>query len=380
MKKKLIDAIFILVLLGITGTGNAQNMVPKKCYLHLIGTINKEYPIEMNLVKINDTIYGDYSFVQPGKIPFGKENTGNGIAVYGKMSSGDAFNLKELTAPPGSLFKGKFVNSQALSGTFESANGSKPLPFEVTEKYPEGSIAMNVYYQKAFMPLVKKPKSPVATIQLGMLLPGESANPLISDSLIRLMLVKFTGKQVRITQPEKLLDGMKQVYFENYLYTNEGVYNEKMASGFNWQSLKFLHILMNGSHILSFYIDHYAFTGGAHGIQTRQFTVVNLWTGKEVELKNIFKENSEAQLSSILGDKIHEMNHLPTTQSLKDAGFFSDTVKPTDNFYITREGIGFFYNQYDIAPYASGSIDVFVPFRELKDVLVTGGVIRELSR
>jgi len=378
--KKQIETIILLVLLGITGTGNAQNMVPKKCYLHLIGTINKEYPIEMNLVKINDTIYGDYSFVQPGKIPFGKENTGNGIAIYGKMSSGDAFNLKELTASPGSLFKGKFVSSQALSGTFESANGSKPLPFEVTEKYPEGSIAMNVYYQKAFIPLVKKPKSPVAAIQLGMLLPGESANPLISDTLIRLMLVKFTGKLVRITQPEKLLNGMKQIYFENYLSTNEGIYNEKMASGFNWQSLKFLHILMNGSHILSFYIDHYAFTGGAHGIQTRQFTVVNLWTGKEVELKNIFKENTEAQLSSIISDKIHEMNHLPTTQSLKDAGFFSDTVKPTDNFYITHEGIGFFYNQYDIAPYASGTIDVFVPFRELKDMLVAGGVIRELSR
>ncbi len=378
--KKQIETIILLVLLGITGAGNAQNMVPKKCYLHLIGTINKEYPIEMNLVKINDTIYGDYSFVQPGKIPFGKENTGNGIAIYGKMSSGDAFNLKELTASPGSLFKGKFVSSQALSGTFESTNGSKPLPFEVTEKYPEGSIAMNVYYQKAFMPLVKKPKSPVAAIQLGMLLPGESANPLISDTLIRLMLVKFTGKLVRISQPEKLLNGMKQIYFENYLSTNEGIYNEKMASGFNWQSLKFLHILMNGSHILSFYIDHYAFTGGAHGIQTRQFTVVNLWTGKEVELKNIFKENTEAQLSSIISDKIHEMNHLPTTQSLKDAGFFSDTVKPTDNFYITHEGIGFFYNQYDIAPYASGTIDVFVPFRELKDVLVAGGVIRELSR
>ena len=74
------------------------------------------------------------------------------------------------------------------------------------------------------------------------------------------------------------------------------------------------------------------------------------------------------------------MNHLPTSQSLKDAGFFTDPVKPTDNFYITGEGIGFFYNQYDIAPYASGSIDVFIPFRELKDVLVAGGVIREISR
>jgi hypothetical protein len=173
---------------------------------------------------------------------------------------------------------------------------------------------------------------------------------------------------------------MKQVYFENYLATNEGIYNEKMATGFNWQSLKFLHILTNGSHILCFYIDHYAFTGGAHGIQTRQFTVVNLWTGKEVEMKNIFKENTEVQLNSILSDKIHEMNHLPTTQSLNDAGFYTDTVKPTDNFYITHEGVGFFYNQYDIAPYASGSIDVFVPFRELKDLLIPGGVLRELSR
>ncbi|HZX62429.1 MAG TPA: DUF3298 domain-containing protein [Bacteroidales bacterium] len=380
MKKKIIYSIGILVFILGAVSGNAQNMVPKKCYLHLIGTINKEYPIEMNLVKINDTIYGDYSFVQPGKIPFGKENTGKGIPVYGKMSSGEAFSLKELIATPGSLFKGKFVNSQALSGTFESSSGSKPLPFEVMEKYPEGSIAMNVYYQKAVMPLVKKPRSPVAAIQLGMLLPGESANPLISDSLIHLMLVKFTGKQVRITQPVKLLDGMKQIYFENYLSTNEGIYNETMASSFNWQSLKFVHILMNGSHILSFYIDHYAFTGGAHGLQTRQFTVVNLWTGKEVGLKDIFIESFEAQLSSILSDKIHEMNHLPTSQSLKEAGFFTDTVKPTDNFYITREGIGFFYNQYDIAPYASGSIDVFIPFRELKDVLVAGGVIRELSR
>lgn len=380
MKKKIVYLTAILVFVLGAGSGNAQNMVPKKCYLHLIGTINKEYPIEMNLVKINDTIYGDYSFIQTGKTPSGKESTGEGIPVYGKMSSGEAFTLMELNVTPRSLFKGKFTNSQILSGTFESPAGSKPFPFEVTEKYPEGSVAMNVYYQKAFTPLVKKPKSPVAAIQLGMLLPDESANPLISDSLIQLMLMKFTGKQVRIAQPEKLLNGMKQVYFENYLYTNEGIYKETMASSFNWQSLKFLHILMNSSHILSFYIDQYAFTGGAHGLQTREYTVVNLWTGKEVRLKDIFKENYETRLSAILSDKIHVKNHLPTTQSLKDAGFFTDTIKPNDNFYITREGIGFLYNQYDIAPYASGSIDVFIPFNEVKDLMVVGGVTKELPR
>jgi hypothetical protein len=378
--KKIIFSAGMLVFMMITGIGSAQNLVPKKCYLHLIGTINKEYPIEMNLVKIGDTIYGDYLFVQAGKIPFGMGYTGKGIPVYGKMSSADAFSLKELSTVAGSIFKGKFIKSQVLSGSFEGLNGSKPLPFEVMENYPEGSIEMNVYYQKAFMPLVKKPKAPGAAIQLAMLLPGESANPLISDSLIHLMIVKFTGKQVRISQPEKLLDGIKQVYFENYLATNEGIYNETMASAFNWQSLKFLHILMNNSHILTFYIDHYAFTGGAHGLQTRQFTVVNLWTGKEVMLKDVFKEDSESGLIALLSNKIHMMNHLPTTQSLKDAGFYTDTVKPADNFYITPDGIGFYYNQYDIAPFALGPIDVFIPFGELKDYLVGGGVIREIKR
>jgi hypothetical protein len=371
--------LITLVLLGIGVGGHAQNMVPKKCYLHLIGTVNKEYPVEMNLVKISDTIYGDYLFLIPGKNPAGMENTGKGIPLYGKMNSADGFVLKELASLTGSSFQGKFTGSQTLSGSFESQKSGK-LSFEVTEKYPEGSIGMDVFYIKGSTPIVKKPKSPAATIQLGLLLPAESANPLISDSLSHLILVNFSGKPVRMMQPMKVLDGMRQVYFETYIGTNEVIYKESMGSSFNWQSMKFMHILMNDSHVLSFYIDHYAFTGGAHGLQTREYTSVNLWTGKEIGLRDIFKENSESRLSSILGDKVHELNHLPTTQSLKDAGYFTDTIKPTGNFYITHTGIGFYYNQYDIAPYTAGPIDVFVPFTELKDLLNKGGGIREIVR
>jgi hypothetical protein len=295
------------------------------------------------------------------------------------MNSSDAFTITEINPIHANVFKGKFISSLSISGYYDGL-GINKLPFEAIEKYPDGSISMNIYYLKASTPLVKKPGSPKAHIQLGMLLPGESANPLISDSLIHLMLEKFTGKQVRITQPDKLLDGMKNIYFENYLSINEGLFTESMASIFNWQSLKFSHIIMNGSHILSFYIEHYAFTGGAHGIQTRQFTVVNQWTGKETRLKDIFKEHSETQLGDIITEEIHVMNNIPTTQSLKDAGFFVDSVLPTDNFYITNTGIGFYYNQYDIAPYASGAIDVFVPFGDLKDLLSKGGLIKELIK
>ena len=372
--------LFCLISVVVSMAGNAQSIVPKRCYLHLVGKINKEFPVEMNLVKINDTIFGDYSFVQAGNLPFAKKNIGKGIMFSGRMTSADAFSIREYDAESESSFTGKFVNSQTLTGFFETSKGSKPLPFEVMEKYPEGSVGMNVFYQKAFQPLVKKQKTPGAIIQLALLLPGESANSLISDSLIRLMIDKFNGNQTRITDPVKLLDGIKQTYFDNYISSNEAIYNKTMASIFNWQSLKFLHILLNDAHVLTFYIDHYAFTGGAHGIQTRQFMVVNLWTGKEIVLKDIFKINYEDQLREILSDKIHEMNHIPTSQNLKDSGFFTDSIKPTENFYLTRDGIGFYYNLYDIAPYAYGTIDLFIPFNDLKELLLTGSPLRELLR
>ena len=372
--------LFLLIYFILSNPGNSQSFVPRKCYLHLLGKINKEIPVEIDLVKINDTIYGDYSFVQPGDLPFAKENFEKGIPVAGRMTSGDAFTLTEYTAVSGSTIIGKFVNSQTITGIFEPSKGSSSFPFEVLEKYPEGSVSMNVFYQKGFTPLVKKTKAPGASIQLALLLPGESANPLISDSLIRLMVEKFTGKRVGITDPVKILDGMKEVYFNNYISSNEAIYNETMTAGFNWQSLKFLHILLNDAHVLTFYIDHYAFTGGAHGLQTRQFMVVNLWTGKEIGLNDIFKSNYETRLGEMLSDKIHEMNRIPTSQSLKDSGFFTDSIKPTGNFYLTRAGIGFYYNQYDIAPYASGTFDLFIPFRDLKELLLTGGPLKELLR
>jgi hypothetical protein len=379
MKKTIFTTMLFLGMFLGTNLGTAQSMIPKKCYLHLIGAINKDFPIEMNLIKINDTLYGNYSFLNPEKRMSGKEVAGSSIPIYGKMSSIDAFIIKENVPDQPCLFNGKFINTQELSGTYENSKGTK-VSFDVTEKYPDGSVSLDVHYQKSFTPLIKKPGSPAASVQLLLLIPGESANPLISDTLIHLMLVKFSGKPIRMSQPEKVLEGMKQVYFENYLSTNEAIYKETMASSFNWQSLKFMNVLMNGAHILSFYIDHYAFTGGAHGLMTRQHTVVNLWNGKEVELKDIFKENSEQQISQILRAKIYMKLHLPTSQSLADAGFFSDTIKPADNFYITRDGIGFYYNQYDIAPYASGAFDIFIPFSELNDVLIKGGIIRELVK
>jgi hypothetical protein len=50
-------------------------------------------------------------------------------------------------------------------------------------------------------------------------------------------------------------------------------------------------------------------------------------------------------------------------------GLFENQIRHNGNFAVTGSGIGFLYNQYDIAPYAAGQITVDLSFDELKGIL-----------
>ena len=48
---------------------------------------------------------------------------------------------------------------------------------------------------------------------------------------------------------------------------------------------------------------------------------------------------------------------------------FENSVESTSNFCITPKGILFLYNPYEIAAYAYGEIELFIPFSEIKSVV-----------
>jgi len=374
-----IKAILVLVFGISVSNCTAQQLVPKKCYLHLSGTINKEIRIEMNLVKVNDTLYGDYYILLKGKIPAGKAyQDGSMIPLYGKVTPAGTFVIKENPWEKGAVFTGRFQNGTTLSGTWESADGGIRSPFLVTESYPVGSVPMNVYYLKGSTPLVKRPGAPRATLEYSMMLPAESANPVFSDSLKKLVLQKFADRPVKAGDPDRVLLGMQQVFFENYISTNEAIYNQIKGASFNWQSIKSMNILLNGNGLLSFYIESYAFTGGAHGMQTRDYITNSLETGRVISLGEIFEGDYETALTAILTSKIKAVSNISQEQKLSASGFFVDEIKPSPNFYITRNGIGFYYNHYEIAPYSNGPTDLFLPFGEIKKLLKPDSVLKGL--
>jgi len=363
MTKGLLTYGFLILILTISVSG--QVFLPKKAYMHLVGRIDTDQEITMNLVKVNDSLYADLVF---------NASQCNPSILSGKADEKGNFLLKYPFCDTGMVFRGRFVNRQSLSGNYETSNGEVIHPFVLVESYPEGSIPLLVYYSTFSRNLVEKPGSPMAAISQCLIIPGESSNPVLSDSLRIRMISGFSGKQDGNRDPEIAISSGKNTFLLNYFSSNESLYKSMPdAATLNWTLLKFMHILYNDNNILTYYLLNYAYTGGAHGMETIDYSVVSTRTGEEITLADIFITGYEPSLSSLLTRKLKEISGISPDAKLSENGFFIDEVVPNSNFYITDIGIGFLYNHYEIAPYVNGPTDILLPFQDLKDILKSEG-------
>jgi len=68
---------------------------------------------------------------------------------------------------------------------------------------------------------------------------------------------------------------------------------------------------------------------------------------------------------------------LPDTGSLSNYTFENDIFSLSSNFKITPNGLDFFYDNYQIAPYAEGPIDLLIPYQSIKHLLRPNTVISQ---
>jgi len=197
-----------------------------------------------------------------------------------------------------------------------------------------------------------------------------SGNPVISDTLRGIILIAFGNTGNKTDTPDSVLNGNFRAFKRDYLSGNEDLYRQMPDAGLlNWDLLRYMHIVCNESYILSFYILNYAFTGGAHGLESLDYFTVDIKTGTVLKLEDLLVQGKKPELSSLLTKKLKLMNKIPLPQKLTDNGYFTDDIQPNENFYLTPYGIGFLYNHYDIAPYSFGATDIFLTADEVRDII-----------
>jgi len=338
-------------------------------YKHFEGKVGSNINIVLDLVATGENLGGYYYYYFDDNLDDDSwTHYGKSMPVNGKISSSDIFEFSEFNPDvKGSTFKGVFKNG-IISGTWINADGQKQLPFTATETYPAGTMAFRVVYLNDQTLLTEKANSPVAKLDLSLLLPVDYPVAHVADSVTACIYDDFFEKAVPGSDPSILLNESRDLYFRNYKTSNEEIYQEG-AESFNWEKIQQIRVLHNEHDILSLESYKYGFTGGAHGLSISKFRVIDLKDGHQITLDEIFREDYRNDLRDIINAAARVKYKLERNQSLADAGFNSDYIDAGPNFYITKDGIGFYYNQYEVAPFALGPIDIFINYKEFMRIL-----------
>lgn len=106
-------------------------------------------------------------------------------------------------------------------------------------------------------------------------------------------------------------------------------------------------------------------TGGAHPMTVRNSAVYDMHTGKALALTDILKGDQQAIDQMILDGFTAQINAQPEAY-FPDA---ADTLKQsvanhTYGYYLSKDGLTFYFQLYEIAPYAAGFSQYTLPFSQ----------------
>lgn len=158
-------------------------------------------------------------------------------------------------------------------------------------------------------------------------------------------------------------------YIENALFQDaKNTYEFNKSNGYPimvYEAIYTYNITYNQNNIISLYSDQYIYSGGAHGLTTRQSQNWNMQCGKEILLNEVYKNNPYFMLNILksINNQIENEIQNGTNQYFDNyCKLVLETFNPKQ-FYITSNSeLIIFYQQYDIAPYSSGIPTFSIPY------------------
>ena len=131
--------------------------------------------------------------------------------------------------------------------------------------------------------------------------------------------------------------------------------------------------LFDGRGVVSLRLDQYLFTGGAHGIPSSDYAVLDRQTGERLDLDDLVTAAARTSLTAQIKAALRIQQRLPPDAPLSEAGFWENNIQPNRNFYLDARGLWFCYEVYEIAPYAAGRFAVCLPHAAIQDWARPGG-------
>lgn len=209
------------------------------------------------------------------------------------------------------------------------------------------------------------------------------------DDLARLQQIFigtfFGDKKYDTLSPKKAFDDYLTEYRLSYkellnsYRTDKKKLENSSTPSWYWYSLNLKNrVLFQNDSLISYEVNRADYSGGAHGSLTISYYNIDLRSLTTMTEEDLFVPNYKKKLTKIIVKQLMQQYKVTTPQGLIEKGFFDvNEIYPNNNFRLDKEGVHYIYNQYEIAPYSMGALDVSIPYSELSEILKPNAIVHE---
>lgn len=193
---------------------------------------------------------------------------------------------------------------------------------------------------------------------------------------------EFLGDDYATLEPVAAVDSFRNAYLADYRNEVGAIFEKERANASSeeeipaWfsQTYSLVTFVEEGQGgVINATANYFVDMGGAHPHQWSQWLNFDFVTGRILEKDEVFHLEASADIESLLLDKLIRMQaeenpdmQVNSLEDLQNMGFLQHTnMFIPDNFLLSKRGMLFLFNRYDIAPYSAGEIVIEVPYEEI---------------
>ena len=203
--------------------------------------------------------------------------------------------------------------------------------------------------------------------QIEVKIPIAKNVPIVSDSINNRVFVALKGM---LYFEEKPFDGKSyKDLLHSFISSYEETKKKYPEDTFGWEGKIEGKVTYQTENVLNIVINHYTFTGGAHGYEGIKSLIFNPETGKIIPNNALFKDVNAFTIFA--EQKFRTAYKIPENAAINSTGLMFEDEKfalPMTMIF-SKTGLLLYYNSYEAASYADGPKEIQLTFAELEPYL-----------
>lgn len=187
------------------------------------------------------------------------------------------------------------------------------------------------------------------------------------NSIINIPIIITSNKEIEKSINEKITNDIMQFYndslkeAEEYYKLPEDNQNKFIANAD-------FEVKKNSDNMLSIKVEYYKYSGGAHGYYEDISYNIDMRTGTNLNLQQLFKEDSDYK--GIIDKEIRSQIEYISKKTPEYNGIYEyNGIKDNQKFYIQDNNLMIYFDLYEIAPYAAGIPEFPINIKTINHIL-----------